>query len=289
MKKPLLIALSAVMLLTALFSGYQLLRYSADEQETGAQFGNLSARVEQPTVSPSQQEPGETTADWTVNDQYGLLFAQNSDMIGWIAIDGTSIEYPVMQTPDRPNFYINHNFEKKRSDYGVPYAAESSKVDSQSDNITIYGHHMKSGKMFGVLENYKSEAYFREHQTIRFDTLAGFGTYEIMAVFKTTPNAFPYHLFINAEDEKEFNDYINRCLELSLYNTGIKAEYGDKLITLSTCEYSQTNGRLVIVAKKVVETSEQETMLKASQLLNRNLLPLLSYRGMCLLPLRIGR
>ena len=287
MKRPLLIALSMLMLSTALFSGYQLWSYAADERGTDEQFDNLSARVEQP--SPSEQEQGEPTPEWTVYDQYGLLFDQNTDMIGWITIEGTDINYPVMQTPDRPNYYINHTFEKNRSDHGVPYAAEGSKLDPQSDNIIIYGHNMKSGRMFGTLDNYKSESHFRKYPTIRFDTLAGFGTYEIIAVFKTTPDKFPYHLFLSTENKKEFDDYVDRCLELSLYDTEIGAEYGDKLITLSTCENSLSNGRLVVVAKKVIETSEQESIAAARQLLNVRHMPLLSYRGMCILPLRNGR
>jgi sortase B len=202
----------------------------------------------EPTVSG---EPVETAPpSWTEYEQYGDLIIQNGDMIGWIKIDGTIIDYPVMQTPDRPDFYLKRGFDKQPSDYGVPYAAEGCAFDPQSDNITVYAHHMKSGKMFGELENYKQEAFWREHSTIRFDAFTGFGTYEIIAVFKVNPADFPYTQFINAAEQADFDEYVRRCRELSFYDTGLIARYGDKLLTLSTCEYSAEGNRLVVVAKK---------------------------------------
>lgn len=253
MKKLILIMLAVLLLAAALFAGYHLWRYYADEQETEEQFDTLAMRVEQPPQPTQEQLTTMPMPEWTVSDQYGLLFEQNQDMIGWIAIPGTGIDYPVMQSPDRPNYYLNHNFEKQRSNYGVPYAAEGSGIDPQSDNITIYGHRMKSGKMFGELGKYKDEAFWREHPTIRFDTRAGFGVYEIIAVFKVNPADFPYHQFINATDEAEFDAYVRRCKAISFYDTDLTAAYGDKLISLSTCEKSERNGRLVVMAKMVQE------------------------------------
>ena len=112
---------------------------------------------------------------------------------------------------------------------------------------------MKSGKLFGVLDGYNSDTFWREHPIIRFDTRAGFGEYEIFAVFKVAPADFLYHTFINAAEQAEFYEYVRRCKELSLYDTGIAVGYGDNLITLSTCEYSQEDGRLVVVARKIRE------------------------------------
>ena len=174
-------------------------------------------------------------------------------MVGWISIDGTKLNYPVMQTPNEPNFYLKHNFEKEYSDLGTPYVQEDCDI-AQSDNLVIYGHHIKGGKMFGVLESYKDKGFYEEHKTIQFDTLTQHGEYEIIAVFKTvaySSNGFRYYDFVDAEDEEAFNAYVEKCKELALYDTGVTAEYGDRLITLSTCEYSAQNGRLVVVAKKV--------------------------------------
>ena len=185
--------------------------------------------------------------------KYNELYLQNEDMVGWISIAGTKLNYPVMQTPNNPNFYLKHNFEKAYSDLGTPYIQENCNL-SESDNLVIYGHHIKGGKMFGALEDYKAKSFYEKHKTIQFDTLTEQGEYEIVAVFKTvaySSEGFRYYDFVDAENEEAFDAYVAKCKELSLYDTGVSAAYGDRLITLSTCEYSAQNGRLVVVAKKV--------------------------------------
>ena len=136
---------------------------------------------------------------------------------------------------------------------GTPYVQEDCDI-AASDNLVIYGHHIKGQKMFGALEEYKSQSFYEEHKTVQFDTLTQHNDYEVIAVFKTvaySSEGFRYYDFVNAENEDEFNAYVGKCKELALYDTGVTAEYGDRLITLSTCEYSAQNGRLVVVAKKV--------------------------------------
>lgn len=186
--------------------------------------------------------------------EYTQIYTMNPDTIGWIRIDGTVINYPVMQTPDRPNYYLKRNFERASSSHGCLYAGEAYDVMMPSDNITIYGHNMRDGSMFASLLKYKSKDYWRSHPFIYFDTITERHTYEIMAVFTTTVSighGFDYHNFVNAKDEAAFNKFVSDCKLLSLYNTNVEAEYGDKFITLSTCEYSQTNGRMVVVAKRI--------------------------------------
>ena len=255
MKKRILVMLAAMLAVLIGFSGFQLWRYFSAERETQQQYDGLAGQIELPQqAGPDEKTPGDALErEWTVNDQYGTLFEQNPDMIGWISIEGTALNYPVMQTPGSPDFYLRRNFEKQHSEAGTPYAAEGCSISPQSDNITIYGHHMKSGKLFGALDGYKNEAFWREHPVIRFDTRAGFGEYEVFAVFKVAPADFLYHTFINAAEQAEFDEYVSRCKALSIYDTGITAAYGDNLIPLSTCEYSQTDGRLVVVARKIVE------------------------------------
>ena len=114
--------------------------------------------------------------------------------------------------------------------------------------------------MFADLCKYESEDFYREHKTIRFDTLSGFGEYEIVTVFKTVAYSeagFKYYHFVDAEDEAAFYAFLSECKAHSLYDTGVSASYGDKLITLSTCEYSRTNGRMVVVAKKIEPSSPE--------------------------------
>lgn len=241
-----------------LFSGVMLYRQYADEKQSAEAFDNIAALVQDET--PPADEPQETEPpqpEQTAFEKYAAVYEQNSDFVGWISIEGTNIDYPVMQTVDNPNYYLKRSFEKQYSDYGVPYVQENCDL-GLSDNCVIYGHHMNNGSMFADLCKYADEDFYREHKTIRFDTLSGFGEYEVVAAFKTvaySEQGFKYYHFVNAEDENAFNEYISQCKELALYDTGVTAEYGDRLITLSTCEYSRQNGRMVVVAKKIVSPS----------------------------------
>ncbi len=113
---------------------------------------------------------------------------------------------------------------------------------------------MNSGKMFAALDQYKNIEFYREHPLISYNTLQGEEIYQVFAVFCTpvyTENDFPYYTFTKAEDAAEYQGYIEAVRERSLYDTGITAVFGDKLLTLSTCEYSQRNGRIVVAAKKI--------------------------------------
>lgn len=186
------------------------------------------------------------------DNKYADLFSQNNDFIGWIKIDDTAIDYPVMQSKDNPDFYLTHNFNKEYSRFGVPYIQENCSLSS--DNIIIYGHNMKNKSMFNELTKYSSKDFYNSHKFIQLDTLSDQRTYEVICAFKTvayTSNGFDYYNFVNANTKDNFSAYIERCQALSFYDTGVNTEYGDKLITLSTCEYSQNNGRFVVVAKLI--------------------------------------
>lgn len=198
--------------------------------------------------------PPETTATPTILPEYAALYLQNDDMVGWIEIEGTKLNYPVLQTPDEKDFYLHRDFNKEQSKHGAIYVQENCDVWTPSDNVVIYGHNMKDGSMFATLLKYRKQEYWEEHRYIYFNTLLERHTYEVVAVFKTSATVgkgFDYHLFVDAEDEAEFNEYIAQIKKLDYYDTGVDAEYGDKLITLSTCEYTLTNGRLVVVAKRM--------------------------------------
>lgn len=181
------------------------------------------------------------------------LYAQNNDLVGWISIPDTKVDYPVVQTPGNANYYLYRNFEGKDSKWGCIYVREACDVFTPSDNVVLYGHHMEDGSMFGALEKYRKKDFWEEHQYITFDTLYERHTYQIIAVFKTTANegGFSYHTFNNAANEEEFNAFMKKVHSLEYYSTGLTAEYGDMLLTLSTCEYTQDNGRFVVLAKRI--------------------------------------
>ncbi|MGO5050968.1 class B sortase [Lachnospiraceae bacterium LCP25S3_G4] len=245
--------IAAVCLLgTAVFCGFKIYRHYAQVDKQTEAFEQIAGVVEQ---APEEALPDDTPVSEGENvlAKYNELYLQNEDMVGWISIAGTNVNYPIMQTPNNPNYYLKRNFDKEYSDLGVPYIQENCDL-ATNDNLIIYGHHIKGGKMFGALEDYKSKSFYEEHKSIQFDTLTEQAEYEIVAVFKTvaySSEGFRYYDFVNAENEEAFTAYLDKCKELALYDTGVTAKYSDRLITLSTCEYSAQNGRLVVVAKKM--------------------------------------
>lgn len=233
--------------------GYKIWQYYMDANQNKDDFSKLIEQMEQEKgIQENDMGEPDKTEDGIL-EKYAALYQQNPDMVGWISIEGTDVNYPVMQTPKEPDFYLKHDFEKKESAYGVPYVDAACSIVPQSDNLLIYGHHMKDGQMFGGLMEYEQKAFFEAHKTIQFDTLWERGEYEIVAVFKTTvgdESGFPFYKFVDAKNQQAFDEYVSKCKELALYETGVSAEYGDRLLTLSTCEYTKKNGRLVVVGIK---------------------------------------
>ncbi len=180
----------------------------------------------------------------------------NNEIVAWIDIPETKISYPVLHA-DNNDFYLTHDYNKQYSESGSLFLDKDVDMSKPSSNFLIYGHRNKNGLMFEELINYKDKEFYENHKNINFTTLNEDTTYEIMAVFysrvyyKRETNVFRYYYFIDANSKEEYDEYVKNSKEASIYDTGVDAEYGDQLLTLSTCEYSQDNGRFVVVAKKV--------------------------------------
>ena len=178
----------------------------------------------------------------------------NSDIIGWINIDGTNIDYPIMQNGD---YYLHKDIYKNYSSHGTPYLAPFCNL-KKSDNLIIYGHHMKDNTMFSQLEKYKNYNFYLKHKYIKFFTIENGrtieNTYEVMIAFKTiaySDEGFRYYSYTDFQNYEDYEEFVENCRNLEFYYTGVVGTHQDKYITLSTCEYSQKNGRMVVVAKKV--------------------------------------
>lgn len=238
------------------FAVYQFYQYYAEDAGAARGFDTLIQIVEQaePSDADSDGDDGNSGAEQTdesLLSAYQQLNIQNEDMIGWIKIEGTTINYPVMHTPNNPEYYLKRDFNGAYSNHGVPFLGANCTLEG--DNLIIYGHHIRGQKMFGALMDYTSKSFFESHPIINFDTLTETGRYQIIAVFKAPVNGtFRYYDFTHAAGKEEFDSYVSEAKARSLYETGDTAEYGTQLLTLSTCEYSQTNGRLVVVAKKLL-------------------------------------
>ena len=183
------------------------------------------------------------------------LQKENIDIVGWIKILGTDIDYPVLQTVNN-SYYLTHNYKKKYSYNGSIFLDKDVRLEKPSTNYLVYGHRNKNRQMFDGLINYKKETYYKEHPIIQFTTINEDVEYEIIAVFlsrvyyNNEKDVFRYYYFIDANNKEEFEYYINSSKKGSLYDTGKTAQYGDQLLTLSTCEGSQKDGRLIVVARK---------------------------------------
>lgn len=242
----------AMVVFAAIFlvSGGLLAKRFLDDKKTENEFSDLQSMIDNAaTPAPA----GEDTA--SNGAKFAALKDQNSDFIGWISIEGTSLDFPVMYAPDNKDYYLKHDFKHQYSDYGVPYLDEKTTIgaNAQSNNLIVYGHNMKTGTIFGCLTEYKKAAYYQEHPIIEFDTLYGDAQYEVFAAFAidvVQDTSFVYNQYVDT-DEDAYNAYVDEVIRRSDVNSGIRPVYGEQLLTLSTCEYSSANGRYVVVARRV--------------------------------------
>ena len=268
MKKTLYTVTLVLLIAVFLVSGIMVVNYFVESKAQAEEFEKLQQLKEESATKPTETKPLPTETQGTdpmetepqgptepqILPDYSEIVKLNSDMAGWITMEGTEIDYPVMHTPQEPNLYLKKNFNREYSAHGCIYAREECDLNEPSDNITLYGHNMMDGSMFAALHKYASKDKWDENPLIIFNTLYEYHTYKIFAVFKTEASmdaGFRYHQFVDAEDEADFNDFIEECKKLSFYDTGITPVYGDKIICLSTCEYTLANGRLVVAAVRI--------------------------------------
>ncbi|MBR4718936.1 MAG: class B sortase [Lachnospiraceae bacterium] len=196
-------------------------------------------------------------------------YEKNNDCIGWLKVDGMVIDYPVMQTPDNEDYYLDRDFDGNESSAGSlimdtdSVVGDGTKVKDYKDgtkpstNLIIHGHNMRNGSMFGDLDKYRDQSFEKQHSLIRFSSLYEEREYEIISVFlsqvykATQTDVFKYYKFFEANNEAEFDDFYKNIKKLQMYDTGVTAEYGDEFITLSVCAYHVENGRLVVVGKRI--------------------------------------
>lgn len=180
----------------------------------------------------------------------GKLKRENEDCIGYLELPGTTISYPVMQTKDNLDFYLKHDFNRNYSVYGTPYLSAYCEL-KKSDNLIIYGHNINGGKMFGALEQYKEKKFFDRHKKIYFTTDQK-REYEVFAVMSVNVREFEYWKFVMARDEKDYDEFVKKVLEHSLWNTGKKPKYGKQMLMLSTCDNGKGDDwRIVVVGKEM--------------------------------------
>ena len=244
-----ILTLLFALFLLSVFALFSMHSKSAQEQAALSALFPVTVPAAEESVQESNSDASAPTDENA--ERFAELITQNADFAGWLSMEGTHINYPVMCTPGEPDFYLRRDFAKQDSISGTPYIGGGCSLES--DNIIIYGHNMKDGTMFSDLLSYKKESFFKEHPAFSFDTVAHSATYDILAVFREKIHyrdevgVFRYYDYTGDLTQTQFEEYLSQIKAASLYDTGRSCAYGDRLITLSTCAYHTENGRFVVV------------------------------------------
>lgn len=261
MKRRLLSILFVVILFCYSLAG--LVDYLQDIFHSQNQIRNLGQLIETEEEFPNNLtepytdivENNELPSEPQIQIEFKKLYDQNPDIIGWLTIENTNVNYPVMQDHSGSYYYLNHNFHKQPSIHGLPFLDMNCNI-KDSNALLIHGHNMKTGLIFGDLMNFKKESYYKNHPLIRFHTLYENADYEIIAVilskvYEKAEDAFRYYELESLQTSEGFYFYLDQINKLSLYQIENSASFGDSILILSTCEYSTSNGRLAVIARKV--------------------------------------
>ena len=223
-----------------------------NNRESKNDFADLKEQISEVDENYEDREDISYTENGMIA-KYSVLYQQNNDFVGWIKIDGTKIDYPIMQNQQTNAYYLHRNFNRDESNSGIPFLDYQCSISPTSGNMIVYGHNMKNGEMFHDLLKYQDVNFYKENKTVYFDTLYEVGEYEIFSVMRTkvgAKNEFKYYEHIDFNDETSFDSYIETCLSKSLYKTGVDVKFGDKILTMSTCSYNTDNERFVVFCKK---------------------------------------
>ena len=215
--------------------------------------GGAQDQVEAQEIKPEQKAEPATQLD--VLPEYSTLHAQYPDLAGWLRIDGTQIDLPVMQAADN-DYYLHSNIDGAEDINGTLFLDYRADAVKPSTNLIIYGHNMRSGAMFGGLKQYLDEAYVAEHEMIQFDTIYEKQTYQVIAVCLSEvgyqdEGQYKYYNFIEAESNEDFNAFLGTIRKCAVYDKTQDVTKSDSLLTLSTCNNYVEDGRLFVVAKKI--------------------------------------
>lgn len=273
MSKKLFIAIMVLLFLVMAVSGFLLVREILQSNKEIEDFENLADLIEIETDSndesyyvpekkPSIENSGTSNTDESATDEsapeevkiirkrnLAPLFERNPDGIGWIYIHNTSVNYPVMHTPENPQKYIHKDINGDYSYSGIPFLQGDCTLES--DNLLIYAHNMQNGTMFAAVKDYREKDFFAEHPVFEFETEYGLKYFEVFAVVRLK-NTDSWYSFINAADEKDFNKKIEYIKKKSLYDIDITPEYGQQLVTLSTCYGGDDSDRIIIVGAEIL-------------------------------------
>ena len=245
MRKKLIVVMIFALALVLAFSCFMIFSELSKSEKEKDDFEKLEELVSsESSEQETENQPDEGEIKPVSKRNLAPLFEQNPDCIGWVFIEDTNIDYPVMYTPQEPQKYLRKNFEGEYAISGVPFMEGTRSL--ADDNIVIYGHNMKNGTMFSDITKYAEKTYFDEHRLIEFETAEGVKLYDIFAVVLLKDTDIWYY-FDSAINDEHFYEMVDEIIFRSLYETGIYPEYGKQILTLSTCYGENDEDRIIII------------------------------------------
>lgn len=239
-------AFVAGMAAACLAAALMLLPGHLKEQE----LQNQRPRAVEPAPTPS---PTPAPTPLPQMDFSGLL-ARNPDVVGWVTVDGTPVDYPVLQGDDN-EFYLRHDLDGEYDVEGIPFADYECDVE-KGRHLIIYGHNMGEGKSdrFSSLQQYRDPAYYARHPVIQLNTLYGSALYKVAAVCALTartddPDYFAFNEYTDFADDAAEQQYLDEIARRAFYTTGDYVHADERLLTLCFCTYEMADARMLVMAR----------------------------------------
>lgn len=249
----------------------------------GRNLKDLEPPREDPVVQEQEESEEEKIPENPISEtrlsRFDEDFAKNEDLVGWINIPNTLIDYPVVQAEDN-DFYLHRDFNKEYLFDGIPFMDFRNILKPDLyDNTLVYGHNMGlKGNMFTELMRYQNIDFYKKAPIINFDTLYQENQWKVIAVFDTNTEkqfgpVFEYYNFVHADSKEEFDWYIEEINRRSFYLTDVDVEYGDKLLTLQTCVNDKYETKLVVVARRLRPGEDPVVNIENAKLNESRLMP----------------
>lgn len=222
--------------------------------QTRALRSQRPTAVSSAVSAPPAGEPAPTPAPTPPAKDFTDLLARNPDVVGWIAIDGTPVDFPVLQGRDN-EYYLRHDLDKQYDLEGIPYADYECDVEN-GRHLILYGHNMGVGQTarFSSLQNYRHADYYTRHPVIALDTLWGSALYKVAAVYLLSARPedadyFAFNQYVDFADDAAEQRYLDEVAARALYTTGDYIHPDERLLSLCICTYEMEDARLVVMAR----------------------------------------